>query len=105
MELTAAIEALRILKCSCKIKLYTDSQYLKKGITEWIEQWIKNNWQTSNKKLVSNIDLWQSLDMLMQAHKIDWYWVQGHSGNIGNEIADRLAVKGKEEALKIINKQ
>lgn len=102
MELTATIEALRLLKYSCKVELYTDSQYVQMGITKWIKKWIQNNWETSNKQLVCNVDLWQSLYTLIQKHQVSWHWVRGHSGNIGNEIADKLATNGKIEAMKIV---
>ncbi|KJV57065.1 RNase H family protein [Orientia chuto str. Dubai] len=98
MELTAAIEALKTLRYHCKVELYTDSQYVQVGITKWIEKWIKNNW-----KSVCNVNLWQSLYSLAQNHQINWHWVRGHSGNIGNEIADRLANNGKIKALTIAN--
>ncbi|KJV75867.1 ribonuclease H [Orientia tsutsugamushi] len=102
MELTATIEALWLLKHRCKVELYTDSQYVQMGITKWIKKWIKNNWKTSNKQLVCNVDLWQSLYTLIQKHQVSWHWVRGHSGNIGNEIADKLATNGKIEAMKIV---
>lgn len=102
MELTATIEALRLLKHSCKVELYTDSQYVQIGITKWIKKWIKNNWQASNKQLVCNVDLWQLLYTLIQKHQVSWHWVRGHSGNIGNEIADKLATNGKIEAIQIV---
>jgi len=91
MELTAAIEALAILKRSCDVELYTDSNYLKQGITEWLENWKKNNWRTANKMTVKNIDLWQKLSAEANKHKIKWHWVKGHAGNVNNEIADALA--------------
>lgn len=99
MEMKAAIEALKILKTSCKVVLYTDSKYLQKGITEWIYKWQKNGWQTSSKKPVKNLELWQSLFDSIQRHDIIWSWVRGHNNNEGNEIADQLAVKGRDTAL------
>lgn len=94
MELTAAIEALRALKKPCSVELWTDSQYVMKGITEWIHGWIKNNWKTSSKKPVKNADLWKELLVEAKKHNVDWKWVKGHSGIDGNERADQLANKG-----------
>ena len=91
MELTAAIRALAALKRSSRVKLYTDSEYLKKGITEWLPKWKRNKWRTSGRTPVKNLDLWQQLDGLAKSHRIDWIWVKGHSGDIGNERADQLA--------------
>ncbi len=94
MELMAAIEALRSLKESCNVELTTDSQYVRKGITEWIVNWKKNGWKTAAKKPVKNADLWQQLDEQVERHHINWHWVKGHSGHRENEIADELANKG-----------
>ena len=91
MELTAAIKALSILKNKSNVVLYTDSKYLMEGISTWIDGWKKNNWRTSNKKEVKNIDLWKMIDNLNKNHIIEWKWVKGHSGNSGNEMADDLA--------------
>ena len=93
MELTAAIEALKAVKKSNDIELYTDSQYVKNGINLWIINWKKNGWKTANKKEVANKDLWIELDKYVTHHNITWFWVKGHSGNHYNEIADNLAVK------------
>ena len=93
MELTATIEALKAVKKSSDIELYTDSQYVKNGINLWIINWKKNGWKTANKKEVANKDLWIELDKYVTHHKITWFWVKGHSGNHYNEIADNLAVK------------
>ena len=93
MELTAAIEALKAVKKSSDIELYTDSQYVKNGINLWIINWKKNGWKTANKKEVANKDLWIELDKYVTHHNITWFWVKGHSGNHYNEIADSLAVK------------
>ena len=93
MELTAAIEALKAVKKSNDIELYTDSQYVKNGINLWIINWKKNGWKTANKKDVANKDLWIELDKYVTHHNITWFWVKGHSGNHYNEIADNLAVK------------
>ncbi|GAA6168497.1 ribonuclease HI [Sessilibacter corallicola] len=96
MELTAAIEALKLLKESCSVDLTTDSQYVRKGVTEWIHNWKKNGWKTSAKKPVKNVDLWQQLDEFNQRHEIRWHWVKGHAGHRENEIADELANLGIE---------
>ena len=97
MELQAAIEALKVLKQTYEIDLTTDSSYVKNGITQWLAKWKTNNWLTSNRKPVKNIDLWQELDELTQKHSIRWHWIRGHSGHIGNESADKLANKGIDE--------
>ncbi len=92
MELTAVIEALKALKTTCNITLYTDSKYVMNGITEWLDNWKKNGWKTSNKKgEVKNIDLWKALDELVLKHEIRWVWVKGHAGHIENERVDTLA--------------
>ncbi len=91
MELMAAIEALNSLKKPCKVTLYTDSNYVKGGITGWIHGWRKNGWRTAQKKPVKNADLWQQLDEACQRHDVEWRWIKGHSGNPGNERADELA--------------
>jgi ribonuclease HI len=96
MELTAPIEALKLLKQPCIVDIYTDSKYVKQGIEEWIHNWLKNNWRTANKKPVKNADLWQSLYEQTQKHQVSWHWVKGHSGDKYNDIADELAVKAKE---------
>jgi ribonuclease HI len=97
MELTAAIEGLRALKQPCTVALYTDSQYVRKGITEWIVNWKKRQWRTADKKPVKNADLWQSLEAETLRHQIEWHWVKGHSGHPENEIADQLANRGIDE--------
>ncbi len=97
MELTAAIEALRALKEPCQVALTTDSEYVRKGITEWIANWKQRGWRTAAKKPVKNVDLWQALDEESQRHRIDWHWVKGHSGHRENEIADQLANRGIDE--------
>ena len=94
MELMAAIEALNVLKRPCKVHLYTDSTYVKNGITEWIEGWKAKGWKTAAKKPVKNADLWQALDAAAGRHDIDWRWVKGHAGNPENERADALANQG-----------
>jgi ribonuclease HI len=94
MELTAVIRALQALKHACDVKIYTDSVYVQKGMTEWITGWKARNWRTADKKLVKNDDLWKLLDGVANQHKIEWIWVKGHAGNIGNEKADALANEG-----------
>jgi ribonuclease HI len=91
MELTAAIEALVSLKKSCQVILTTDSQYVKKGITQWIANWKRKGWKTANRKPVKNIDLWQRLDEETALHDVEWCWVKGHAGHPENELADELA--------------
>ena len=100
MELTAAIKGLEALKVRCKVDLTTDSQYVRKGITEWIVGWKKKNWMTANRKPVKNLDLWQRLDELQQQHDISWHWIKGHSGHRENEIADELANLGVDSVLR-----
>lgn len=99
MELTAVIRALEALKRPVKIHLHTDSQYVQKGISQWIHNWKRNGWKTADKKPVKNADLWQMLDSLAQQHDIMWFWVKGHAGNPGNERADALANRGIDELL------
>jgi ribonuclease HI len=101
MELKAVIEGLRALKRPCKVVLYLDSQYVRMGITEWIRGWKAKGWRTSTKQPVKNVELWQELDKLVAegGHQIEWRWVKGHSGDVGNERADMLANKGVERAL------
>ncbi len=96
MEMMAVIEALRALKRRCVVKVYTDSQYVQKGITEWLPGWKARGWKTAEKKPVKNADLWQILDTLAQEHDISWHWVRGHNGHPGNERADALANRGVE---------
>ena len=92
MELQAVIEALKALKKECQIELYTDSRYVMDGVNEWLPNWKKNGWRTTNKKSeVKNIDLWQELDSLLPQHKIKWIWVKGHNGHPENERVDKLA--------------
>ena len=91
MELTAALMALKSLKRPCKVALTTDSEYLRKGITEWIHGWKLKGWRTAGKQPVKNADLWQALDEAVQRHEIEWHWVKGHSGHPENEMADQLA--------------
>ena len=97
MELTATIEALKAILNPINIALYTDSQYVKNGITSWIFNWKKNGWKTANKKPVANKDLWIELEKYVDFHSVNWFWVKGHSGDHYNEIADELAVKAMNE--------
>ena len=97
MELTATIEALKAILKPSNIALYTDSQYVKNGITSWIFNWKKNGWKTANKKTVANKDLWIELEKYVDFHSVNWFWVKGHSGDHYNEIADELAVKAMNE--------
>lgn len=101
MELTAVIEALAALKRPCTVDLYLDSEYVRKGITEWISGWKARGWKTAAKQPVKNVDLWQKLDALVSGagHEIRWHWVRGHAGNLGNERADALANMGVDQAL------
>ncbi len=94
MELQAAIEALNALKRPCKVALYTDSVYVRDGITKWIKGWQRNGWRTAAKKPVKNAELWQALQEALQPHDIDWHWVKGHAGHPENERADELARAG-----------
>jgi len=94
MELMAPIEALASLKRSCDVVVYLDSEYVRKGITEWIINWQRRGWKTADGKPVKNADLWQRLDALRKLHTVDWRWVKGHAGDPGNERADMLANKG-----------
>lgn len=91
MELLAAIVALEQLKQPCQIDLYSDSQYLRNGILNWIHRWKKNGWKTANKQPVKNVDLWTKLDQLVQIHKINWIWIKGHAGHLENERCDIIA--------------
>lgn len=94
MELMAAIEALRSLKRPCTVKLYTDSNYVKRGVTEWLSAWKGRGWRTQAGDPVKNVDLWQALDEARKGHTVEWLWVKGHNGDPGNERADALARKG-----------
>ena len=97
MELMAAIRALESLKRGCRVNLTTDSEYLRKGITEWLDQWKQRGWRTAAKKPVKNVDLWQRLEQAIEEHEIQWHWVKGHSGHDENERADQLANRGIDE--------
>src|SRR5262245_24270567 len=96
MELTAVIKALEMLSHPSTVEVYTDSQYVQKGISEWLPDWKRRGWRTADKKPVKNVDLWQELDRLAGAHRVSWHWVRGHAGHPENERADRLANLGVE---------
>lgn len=98
MEMTAVIEALKALKTTCLVELFTDSQYVNRGVNEWLQNWKKSGWKTASKAPVKNVDLWQQLDELILLHEIHWHWVKGHSGDPGNDLADELANLGAEAA-------
>ncbi len=102
MEMMAVIEALAALKRPCQVTLHVDSQYVLKGMTEWLAGWKAKGWKTASKQPVKNVDLWQRMDALVNSagHRIDWQWVKGHAGAPGNERADALANLGVESALK-----
>jgi ribonuclease HI len=99
MELMAAIKGLESLTRPCKVRLTTDSQYVMKGIQEWIDNWKRRDWKTAARKPVKNVDLWQRLDKIAREHDIQWHWVRGHSGHPENEQADALANKAIDELL------
>lgn len=99
MELMAAIQSLLALKRNCDVIITTDSQYVRKGITEWMINWKKRGWKTANKEPVKNVDLWQMLDAEVNKHQIQWHWVKGHSGHRENEMADQLANRGIDEIV------
>lgn len=100
MELMAAAQALSSLKESCRVDLYTDSQYLQKGISLWLHAWKKHAWKKSDKQPVKNVDLWQVLDKESASHQVSWHWVKGHSGHPENELADQMANQAIEHYLK-----
>jgi ribonuclease HI len=99
MELTAAIQALKGLKRRCHVKLTTDSIYVKNGITEWLPNWKRRNWKTSDNKPVKNMELWKQLEEQVSRHDVEWHWVKGHEGHSGNELADQLANFAIDEML------
>jgi ribonuclease HI len=100
MELTAVIRALAALKRPSVVEIYTDSQYVRNGITEWLTQWKRRGWRTADGKPVKNIDLWQALEHEAGRHEIKWHWVRGHAGHDGNERADELANRGVTSAVR-----
>ena len=97
MELTAAIRALEVLKRPCTVELTTDSQYLRKGITEWLPEWKRRGWRTTANRPVKNVDLWQALEQAVERHDVVWHWIKGHAGHPDNERADRLANRAIDE--------
>ena len=97
MELMAVISGLESLKQACHVRVTTDSQYVKNGITQWIHNWKRNGWKTAAKKPVKNVDLWKRLDAATASHQVEWAWVKGHSGHAENERADALANRGIDE--------
>jgi ribonuclease HI len=99
MELTAAIEALTALTQHSRVELYTDSKYVMNGINDWLPGWKKRNWMTAARQPVKNVDLWRLLDEAVGQHEVSWFWVRGHSGDEGNELADQLANEGIDEML------
>lgn len=99
MELMAAIQALEALKRPCTVVLVTDSEYLRKGISEWLPAWKRRGWKTADKKPVKNLDLWQRLEQAATSHRVEWRWIKGHAGHPGNEHADRLANRAIDEML------
>jgi ribonuclease HI len=99
MELMAAIQALEALKRACDVTLTTDSQYVRRGVTEWLPQWKRRGWKTADKKAVKNQDLWERLDLAAQRHRTQWDWIKGHSGHPENERADALANRAIDEML------
>ena len=96
MEMMAVIEGLRALKREMRVRVHTDSQYVQKGITEWISGWKRRGWKTADKKPVKNVDLWQALEREASRHQVEWFWVKGHAGHVENERADALARRGVE---------
>ena len=99
MELTAAVMALQALESRAEVTIYTDSQYVRKGITSWVKGWKRNGWLTASRKPVKNQELWQALEEACSNHIITWKWVKGHNGNAGNELADKLAEQGRQKAI------
>jgi ribonuclease HI len=99
MELTAAIRGFEALRRHCQVTVYTDSEYLRRGISEWLPRWKQSGWRTADRKPVKNEDLWRRLDELVPGHDVDWRWVRGHAGHPENERADALANRGLDELL------
>jgi len=99
MELRAVIEALGALSRPCQVRLHTDSQYVQKGMTEWLAGWKRRNWRTAGGEAVKNADLWQTLEAAAARHRIEWIWVRGHAGHAGNERADALANRGVDAVI------
>jgi ribonuclease HI len=105
MELQAAIEALNALKEACEVDFYTDSEYVKNGVSEWLLNWKRNGWRTKSKKPVKNEDLWRALDSSVSKHKVEWHWLKGHAGHIGNERCDQLANEEIAKIKKLFNSE
>lgn len=105
MELMAAIQALAAMREPCKIELYTDSQYVQKGISEWLPSWKQRHWKKSDKKPIKNADLWQALDQEASRHQVTWHWVKGHSGHAENELVDGIANQAIDDLLRVENKE
>ncbi len=101
MEMTAVVKALESLKRPCAVRVTTDSQYVKRGITEWLPQWKRRGWKTADKKPVKNVELWQELEHAAARHQVSWHWVRGHRGHPENEQADRLANQAIDEMLEM----
>ena len=99
MEMQAAISGIGLLTKACKVAVYTDSKYVKDGITKWIHNWKKNNWSKSDKGVVKNVDLWKELDLLTEKHQVEWHWVKGHSGHPENELVDAKAKEAMDKLL------
>jgi ribonuclease HI len=99
MEMQAAISGIGLLTKACKVAVYTDSKYVKDGITKWIHNWKKNNWSKSDKGVVKNVDLWKELDLLTEKHQVEWHWVKGHSGHPENELVDAKAKEAMDNLL------
>lgn len=102
MELTAPIMALETLNRPCTVHVFTDSTYVRSGITSWLAGWKRNGWKTSTKQPVKNADLWQRLEAACERHEVEWFWVKGHAGVADNELADQLATRGVEEASRTV---
>jgi ribonuclease HI len=102
MELMAAIEGLRALTRPCSVTVYTDSEYLRRGVTEWLPVWKRRGWRTADRRPVKNDDLWRQLEEVSKVHQIEWRWVKGHAGDMGNERADQLANRGVNDVLGIV---
>ncbi|OIO78480.1 MAG: ribonuclease HI [Hydrogenophilales bacterium CG03_land_8_20_14_0_80_62_28] len=100
MELTAVIEGLKSLKRACRVRVHTDSQYVQKGISEWLANWKRRGWKTSAGQAVKNRDLWEQLDQIAAQHTVEWHWVKGHAGHPENEQADRLANAGVDKVIR-----
>lgn len=105
MELQAAIEALNTLKEPCEVDFYTDSEYVKNGVSMWLFNWKRNGWRTKSKQPVKNEDLWRALDSAVSKHKVEWHWLKGHAGHVGNERCDQLATEQIAKIKKEFNRE